>query len=133
MSALLDTVPPATAGGSRRRLRGCAYWRHRSAGHVLRHHLDPGEGGVEVALQGDVEILILGAGAVTGQVQGLFDQVQVHALSITATAARMQQSDCPWSCPPRRTHPTGSRTYGLRICERSPFGWTGARGRIAER
>jgi len=74
MSALLDTVPPATAGGSRRRLRGCAYWRHRSAGHVLRHHLDPGEGGVEVALQGDVEILILGAGAVTGEVQGLFDQ-----------------------------------------------------------
>ena len=44
------------------------------AGHVLRHHLDRGEGGVEVALQGDVEILILGAGAVTGQVQGLFDR-----------------------------------------------------------
>src|SRR6516225_1338911 len=26
---------------------------------------------------------------------------------------------------PRPSHPTGSRTYGLRICERPPFAWSG--------
>src|SRR5271166_2585357 len=38
-------------------------------GDVLRHQLDWGDALTEIAFQGDVEILILGAGAVIGEVQ----------------------------------------------------------------
>jgi hypothetical protein len=99
----------------------------------VRHHLDRGEGGVEVALQGDVEILILGGGAVTGEVQGLFDQ----GFSLRSANHRCRRANAVvrlsvvLSAP--SYSPDGSCPYGLRICERSPFGCTGARGRIAER
>ena len=43
-------------------------------GHLLRHQLDRREAAVELALQRDVEALILGAGAVIGEVQRLLDQ-----------------------------------------------------------
>src|SRR6516165_8650508 len=51
--------------------------------HVLRHDLDGGEIAVEIALEGDVKALILGAGAVICQVQGLIDErVDISALPV---------------------------------------------------
>jgi len=62
------------------------------ARHVLRHDLDRCEGAVEVAFHRDVEALVLGAGAVIGEVEGLIDQrVEINLLPITATPARVLQ------------------------------------------
>ena len=48
--------------------------------------------GGEIALQGDVEALVLGAGAVIGEVQRLLDQrVEIDRAALAALAARMLQ------------------------------------------
>jgi len=61
-------------------------------GDVLRHDLDRCKVPVEVAFHRDVEALILGAGAMIGEVERLFDErVDVGRLPITAAAARMRQ------------------------------------------
>jgi hypothetical protein len=47
---------------------------------------------IEMAFHRDVEALILGAGAMIGEVERLFDErVNVGRLPITAAAARMRQ------------------------------------------
>src|SRR6516165_9489946 len=62
------------------------------ARHVLRHDVDRREVAVEVAFHRDVEALVLGAGAVIGEVEGLIDQrVEINLLPITATPARVLQ------------------------------------------
>src|SRR5215469_7704878 len=59
---------------------------------VLRHNLDRSDGAVEIALQGNVEALILGARAMIGEVERLLDErVDVGRLPIAAAAARMRQ------------------------------------------
>ena len=64
------------------------------AGHLLRRHLDRREAGLVVALQGDVEALILRAGAVIGEVQRLIDQgVEVDLAALARDAARVLQHD----------------------------------------
>ena len=69
----------------------------------LRHQLNGCNIAVEIALQHNVEILVLGAGAVIGEVQRLVDQrIYVDGLSIAAAAARMRQHalDDAVSAPP---------------------------------
>ena len=47
---------------------------------------------LEIALQGDVEVLVLGAGAVIGEVERLLDQrVEIDLAALAAAAARMLQ------------------------------------------
>src|SRR6516162_1474268 len=61
-------------------------------GHVLGHDLDRWDIAAEVALHGDIEALVLGAGAVIGEVQGLLDQrVQIGGLPVATAAARVLQ------------------------------------------
>src|SRR5215831_6620986 len=61
-------------------------------GDVLRDDLDWRELAIEVAVHRDVEALILGAGAVIGEVERLFDEcVDVSQLPIANAAARMRQ------------------------------------------
>ena len=62
------------------------------AGHLLRHQFDRGEAAVVIALQRDVEALILGAGTVVGEVQGLLDQVvEIDLPALARDPARMLQ------------------------------------------
>src|SRR5262249_38630698 len=57
------------------------------ARQLLRHDVDWSEVAVEVALQRDVEALILSAGTVIGEVQGLLDKcVQIGGLPVAAAA-----------------------------------------------
>jgi hypothetical protein len=44
------------------------------AGDLLRRQLDRCDGGVEIAFQGDIDVRILGARAVIGEVERLVDQ-----------------------------------------------------------
>src|SRR5215467_11109685 len=61
-------------------------------GYVLRHDLDRRKLPIEVAFHRDVEALILGPGAMIGEVERLFDErVDVGRLPITAAAARMRK------------------------------------------
>ena len=62
------------------------------ARHVLRRQLDRRDVLAVGALQGDVEVLILGAGAMIGEIERFLDErVDVDALSDAAAAARMRQ------------------------------------------
>ena len=59
---------------------------------LLRHDVNRCEITVEVALQRDVEALILRTGTVIGEVQGLLDErVQIGRLPVAAAAARVLQ------------------------------------------
>src|SRR5215813_11871937 len=64
----------------------------QDAGDILRHELNGGRVGVQFSLQSNVEILILGARTMIGEVQRLLHQrVYVGLLPIAAGAARMGQ------------------------------------------
>ena len=64
----------------------------KDAGHLLRRHLDQREAGLEIALQGNVEALVLRPGAVVGEVQGLVDQgIEVDLATLARDAARVLQ------------------------------------------
>ena len=59
---------------------------------VLRHQLDRRDGAIEIALQSDVEPLILSAGTVIGEVKCLLDhRIDIDALPLADAAARMCQ------------------------------------------
>ena len=60
------------------------------ARHILRHQLDRRDRGVEIALQRDVEVLVLGAGAVIGEVERLLDQ----ALRSTSRRSPVTPREC---------------------------------------
>ncbi len=54
--------------------------------------LDRTETGVEVALQGDIEVLILCASAVVGEIEGLIEKcIEIDGLPLAAAATRVQQ------------------------------------------
>jgi hypothetical protein len=58
--------------------------------HLLRRQLDRGDGRSEITLQRDVEVLVLGAGAVIGEVQRFFDKrIEIDLTALAAAAARM--------------------------------------------
>ena len=74
------------------RVKAVAEQVEEDAGDVLRHQLDRFQRRIEFLLQGDVEALIMGAGAVIGEVQRLLDQgVEVDLPALAADAARMLQ------------------------------------------
>ena len=63
-----------------------------NAGDLLRRQLDWREAGLEIALQGDVEILILRPRTVIGEVQRLVDQgVEIDLTALARDAARVFQ------------------------------------------
>ena len=63
-----------------------------NAGYLLRRDLDRSQAGLEVALQGDVEVLVLCPGAVIGEVKRLIDDsVEVDLATFARDAARMLQ------------------------------------------
>ena len=64
----------AVAGTLGGRIEAIAEQVEEDARHLLRRHLDRREAGLEVALQGDVEALILRSGAVIGEVQSFIDK-----------------------------------------------------------
>jgi hypothetical protein len=60
--------------------------------HVLRDQPDRSQRLVEIALHRDVEILVVGAGAMIREVEGLIDQrIHVDRRSLAARPARMRQ------------------------------------------
>jgi hypothetical protein len=60
------------------------------AGHVLRHQFDRSDGRAKIAFQRDVELLVLRARTVIGEVERLFDQaVEVDLAALAAFPARM--------------------------------------------
>src|SRR6202040_1432546 len=61
------SLPVALGGG----VEAIAEQIEADAGDVLRHQLDRGDSRAEIAFQGDVEALVLGPGAVIGEVQRL--------------------------------------------------------------
>ena len=59
---------------------------------VLRHEFDRRDVRAVLPIQSDVEVLILGAGAVIGEIERLLDQrVEVDALPVASAAAGMRQ------------------------------------------
>jgi lysophospholipase L1-like esterase len=58
--------------------------------HILRHQSDRADARTELAFQGDVEILILGAGGVIGEVERLFDE----AVEITSRRSPLPPREC---------------------------------------
>src|SRR5271165_5146986 len=81
-----DTV--ALAFG--RRVKAVCEQVEENAGDVLRDYFDRGNRRLEIAFERDVELLVLGAGAVIGKVERLLDQiVEVDHAMLAALAARM--------------------------------------------
>ena len=75
-----------------RRIEAIPEQVEKHARDVLRYEFDRPEIGIEVALQRDVEVLILSAGPVVGEIERLLDQrIEVDGLALAAAAARMQQ------------------------------------------
>ena len=80
--------PPALVRG----VKSVAEQVEKHARHVLRHEFDRRDVAAVLPIQSDVEVLILGAGAVIGEIERLLDQrVEIDALPIAAAAARMRQ------------------------------------------
>src|SRR5262249_53539378 len=78
----------ALAGG----IETIAYEVQEYANQLLGHDVHRREIAVEVALQRDIEALVLRTGTVIGEVQGFFDErVQISRLPIAAAAARVLQ------------------------------------------
>src|SRR6185437_16024251 len=76
-------LPAALAGG----VEAVADQVEEDAGDILRNQLDRCDRGGEIALQGDVEILVLGAGYVIGEVEVVLDEgVEVGGLALAAAA-----------------------------------------------
>ncbi len=86
----LGAVALALGGG----VEAVAEQVQEDARDVLRDQLDRRDGGGEIALQGDVEALVLGAGAVIGEVQRLLDQRVEIDLAALAAARRANARAC---------------------------------------
>jgi hypothetical protein len=81
-------LAPSLVGG----IKSIAEQVQEDPRHVLRHQLDRSDLGIKLALQVDVEVLVLRAGAMVGEVERLLDQpFDVGRLPIAAAAARMRQ------------------------------------------
>jgi hypothetical protein len=84
----LARLAPALVGG----IEAVAKQVEEDAGDILRHELNGGRIYVQLALQVNVEILVLAARPMIGEVQRLLHQrVDVDPLPIAARAARMGQ------------------------------------------